>query len=194
MIKSQTTIAKIQARTSRLIFRRNAYRQTYYCVSATDEQFQTTLEALKVKQTFESIPFFTITCDCKKIITWNVEECKDNSQTICTHSMAALIKANVSKHNTVTFFDSIKEASVSGGSLYKLQSNQGRKSYGWIVVKEIVDSSVTCHVDTSYTNSDLVNAWDYPSLDRDFEKAGIASSSFGKRVSMMRGPFEEGIE
>ncbi len=177
MIKSQVNNAKKQARTSRRFYSSTAYRQTYNCVSIIDNEthYQTTLQAPKVNQSFEDISYCVITCKCKEIAGEGIKACKDNSQSVCTHTMAALIKNNENKGNVVTFFDSFKEAfisSSSGGSLYKLQSTQGWEGYTWMVVKskmenKLVDSPATYHINPSH--------------------------AFNKRVSMLRGPFEEGI-
>ena len=98
--------------------------------------------------------------------------------------MAAIIKGNKKKNHSVLFFDDFSKAlyySNFGGKLVKVQSTQGSKHHGWIVVTENLSKFDFRHKeDPKYTESDLVNEDDYPSLNNDFIKAGFSSATFEK--------------
>lgn len=98
------------------------------------------------KNNIEDITLLVLntTCQSQKRDNWKHSEnglcnCKGNEKTVCYHSMAAIIKAAELKNQTVVFFDNFSQAlnySKLGGKLVKVQSTQGNKKHGWIVVKE----------------------------------------------------------
>ena len=186
-IKNRIKAAKQQATKTqqiiptRFIESKNHYRSAFSTLSINDQtkQYQTILTITDKKFSIEDVTFNVIDATCQ-LNNGNMEPCKGNSQTICRHTMAALIKANDLKNKTVTFFDNFSDAlqlSNFGGNLVKVQSTQGKRHHGWIVIQAkkqvLIDTPVRYEVNPSYTNSDLVNEWDYPSLTKGLKEYRI---------------------
>lgn len=100
------------------------------------------------------------------------EPCKGNSHTLCYHSMAAIIKGANLKNCSVKFFDNFSDAyltSIIDGKLIKVQSTQGKRAYGWIVVTssllKTIDEPAEYAVNyPSLTNHLPENEWEYQHL------------------------------
>lgn len=153
------------------IYRRDAF-YSVYTIAGSQSNYQTFLDWQKEQSQIEDVNFLQVNCKCLEHTGKGMIDCKGNSKTICYHSMAAIIKAAESKGQKVYFFDNFSQAlnySKLGGKLVKVQSEQGNKAHGWIVVKENKTTK---------------------SLDNYIENA---NRKLNTRINLMRGEIENGI-
>lgn len=174
-IKTRVTKAQetAQSHLTYRIYRRDAF-YSVYTVAGSHSTYQTFLDWQKEQGSIEDVNFLQVNCKCLEHTEKGMEDCKGNNKTVCYHSMAAIIKAASDKGQKVYFFDNFSQAlnySKLGGKLVKVQSEQGNKSYGWIVVKENKTTK---------------------SLDNYIENANRKLDA-SARVNLMRGEIENGI-
>lgn len=151
--------------------------------------------------TLEDIPYSQVSCECHKVagVAEVQPDCKGNiNGTICYHSLASLVRKAEDKGQSLSLFDSFRDAVNFlnfGGKLVKVVSAQSG-GFCWAVVSQRKRSDLPGDGGLDKINFEL-SPEEQRKLDQERrrrQEIEVARERRRQRIEMMRGPVETGID